>query len=152
MTQYLVDNSVLHGWANTKDQYHAICKNFFKEHRDDELFFPIHSLFEFQASRARKIKGNVFEGLTGSYCLKNKKFVDINRKLYDCCQKQKLFEKFITCVPVCTNRTCPALQPLTPYDVNSPSRNRIRDLVPSIIQNSRFEISNLRLFYSICSG
>ena len=94
MTIYLIDNSVLHGLANTKDLHHTVCKNFFKEHQNDELYFPIHSLFEFQASRARRIKGNDFEGLPGVYTLKNKKFVDINRKLYDDCEKQKLFEKF----------------------------------------------------------
>lgn len=94
MTQYLIDNSVLHGWANTKDQHHEACKKFFEEHQDDELFFPIYSLFEFQASRSRRIKGNDFEGLPGNYRLKNKKFIDINRKLYDDCQSQKLFEKF----------------------------------------------------------
>jgi len=94
MTQYLIDNSVLHGWVNTKDQHHTSCKKFFEEHKDDELFFPIHLLFEFQASRAKRIKGNTFEGLPGNYRLKNKKFVDINRKLYDHCQSQKLFKKF----------------------------------------------------------
>jgi len=94
MINYLVDNSVLHGWANTKDQHHNVCKKFFEDHENDELFFPIHSLFEFQASRARRIKGKDFEGLPGNYLLKNKKFVDINRKLYDHCQKNNLFEKF----------------------------------------------------------
>jgi len=94
MTKYLIDNSVLHGLANTKDQHHNVCKEFFEKYANDELFFPIHSLFEFQASRARRMKGNDFEGLPGNYRLKNKKFVDINRKLYDYCQKNKLFEKF----------------------------------------------------------
>lgn len=94
MTQYLIDSSVLLGWANTKDQHHNVCKKFFEEHREDELFFTVHSLFEFQASRARRIRGNDFEGLPGNYKLKNKKFVDIDRKLYDHCQIQNLFEKF----------------------------------------------------------
>ena len=91
---YLIDNSALFGWANTKDRYHSVCKRFFEEHQDDELLFPIHSLFEFQASRSRKIKGGDFQGLPGNYRLKNKKFIDINRKLYDECQRRGIFEKF----------------------------------------------------------
>ncbi len=94
MTQYLIDSSVLHGWTNTKDKHHNVCRIFFKEHQNDELFFPIHSLFEFQASRARRIKGNDFEGLPGNYRLRNKKFIDINRKLYNYCQSYELLEKF----------------------------------------------------------
>lgn len=94
MKQYLIYNSVLHGWANTKDLHHDTCKKFLEEHQGDELLFPIHSLFEFQASRSRRIKGNDFAGLPGNYRLKNKKFVDINRKLYDDCQGQQLFDKF----------------------------------------------------------
>lgn len=94
MTRYLIDASVLHGWVNTKDKHHNVCKKFFKDHQNDELFFPIHSLFEFQASWSRRIKEENFEGLPGTHQLKNKKFVYINRKLYDCCQTKKLFEKF----------------------------------------------------------
>lgn len=94
MTNYLVDNSVLHGWANKKDQHHNVCKKFIEDHQSDELFFPIYGLFEFHASRARRIKGKDFKGLPGNYKLKNKKFIDINRTLYDLCQKNMLFEKF----------------------------------------------------------
>ena len=94
MIQYLIDNSVLHGWVNTKDKHHTVCKRFFEKYKDDELFFPIHSLFEFQSSRYRRIKGNDFTGLPGNYKLKNKKFINIDRKLYDYCQSHKLFEKF----------------------------------------------------------
>ena len=91
MTQYLIDNSVLHGFADENDYHHAVCKKFFEENKNNELFFTIHSLFEFQASKSRK---NDFVGLPGTYIFKNKKFFDIDRKLYDYCQNHKLFEKF----------------------------------------------------------
>jgi predicted nucleic acid-binding protein len=94
MPQLLIDNSVLHAWANTKDKYHAVCKKFFEEHQNQELFFSIHGLFEFHASRARRIKGKDFDGLPGNFKLKNQKFVHVNWKLFDYCQKNALFEKF----------------------------------------------------------
>lgn len=94
MTQYLIDNSAFHGYANTKDLHHDVCKKFFEDHQGEKLFFPIHTLFEFHASRARKMKGNAFEGLPGNFTFKNQQFIDINIKLFDDCQKQNLFEKF----------------------------------------------------------
>jgi len=94
MTKYLIDTCVLLGWANTRDTQHKVCKEFFEKHQNDELYFSIHSLFEFQGSRSRRIKGNDFQGLPGNYILKNKKFIDVDRKFYDYCQKNKIFEKF----------------------------------------------------------
>jgi PIN domain nuclease of toxin-antitoxin system len=94
MNQYLIDTCVLLGWANTKDKHHKVCKKFFENHKKEELFFSIHSLFEFKGSKSRRIKGKDFDGLPGTYRLENKKFVDIDRKFYDYCQNNGIFEKF----------------------------------------------------------
>lgn len=94
MPQFLIDNSVLHALANVKDKNHTVCKKFFEEHQDEELYFSIHTLFEFHASKSRRTRGNDFEGLPGKYKLKNQKFVNVDRKLYDYCQANRLFEKF----------------------------------------------------------
>ena len=91
---YLVDNSVLHALANTQDMHHSSCKQFFDEHKGEALYFPIHALFEFKASRARRMKRNSFSGLPGSLVMKDQNFVNINRKLYDYCQNKNLFELF----------------------------------------------------------
>ena len=91
MKKYLLDASIIHGWANIKDKYHSVCKEFIEAHINDELYFPIHGLFEIHSAHSRRKKGNDFEGLPGKFVLMNKKFIDINRKFYDKCQDQKLF-------------------------------------------------------------
>ncbi|MFC1780293.1 type II toxin-antitoxin system VapC family toxin [Patescibacteria group bacterium] len=94
MNKYLIDASVIHGWANTKDQHHTVCKQFIENHINEELYFPIHSLFEIHASCLRRKKGGTFTGLLGKFVLKNQKFISINRKFYDKCQNLKLFSLF----------------------------------------------------------
>jgi len=94
MPKFLIDASVFHGYANTKDKHHSICKNFFDAHENETLYFSIHSLFEVQASRSRRIIGRDFLGLPGNRKLRNHKFIDINRKFYDECQRIKLFDVF----------------------------------------------------------
>ena len=93
MPEYLIDNSVLHGRVNTKDKHHSVCKKFFDEHKDDKLFFTIHSMFEFKSSRERRMKGNDFEELPEVF-LGNQMSIDINKELYLHCEEEKLFEKF----------------------------------------------------------
>ncbi|MGB2762134.1 MAG: PIN domain-containing protein [Minisyncoccales bacterium] len=94
MKQYLIDASVLHGWSNTKDKHHSVCKKFFQDRLEDELFFPIHCLFEVKASRERRLKGGDFSGLPGKFVLRNKKFINVDRKFFDHCQQKELFDAF----------------------------------------------------------
>ena len=94
MSKFLIDASVFHGYANTKDKHHSICKDFFDKYRNEPLYFSIHGLFEFQAVRSRRILGRDFLGLPVNRILRNQQFIDINRKFYDECQRIKLFEIF----------------------------------------------------------
>lgn len=87
MKQYLIDAAVLHGLANTKDKHHPACKKFFQDHSKEELFFSIRCLFELKASRARRLGAGDFSGLPGRFVLKNKKFIDVDHKFFDFCQK-----------------------------------------------------------------
>lgn len=90
----LIDNSVMHAFANVKDSHHNICKKFFEEHQNEKLYFSVHSFFEFKASRARRIKGKVFEGMSGNFQIKDGVILSITRELLDLCQEKKFFEKF----------------------------------------------------------
>jgi predicted nucleic acid-binding protein len=79
---------------NVNDNHHDHCKRFFEEHATEHFYFPIHSLFEVHASRSRRIKNGSFLGLPGTRTLRNQLFIDINRKLYDVCQRRGLFDTF----------------------------------------------------------
>jgi len=94
MPKYLIDASVLHGWANTRDTHHDICKNFFIEHEGEHLYFSIHSLFEVHAARSCRTRGRSFTALPGKHKLRDQIFIDIDRKFYDECQRFKLFDEF----------------------------------------------------------
>lgn len=96
MKKYLIDACILCGLANTKDMHHQKCKSFFKKYSKAELFFPIHCLFEANATRLKRIKQGDFLGLPGKYTLKNKKFIDIDREFFNHCQRKNLFSKFST--------------------------------------------------------
>lgn len=95
MENYLIDASVLHSWVNTKDKFHLKCRRFFEKHQQDELFFSIHCLFEVNAVKARRLRGGDFSGLPGKFILKNKKFIDVDRKFFDYCQQAKIFDEFL---------------------------------------------------------
>jgi len=94
MKQYLIDASVFHGWSNTKDKHHLACKKFFQDHLKEGLFFPIHCLFEIKSSRAKRLRMGDFSGLPGRFILKNQKFINVDRKFFDVCQKNNLFGEF----------------------------------------------------------
>lgn len=94
MPKYLIDASVLHGWVNTKDTHHGICRKFFKKHEEEHLYFSIHSLFEVHAACSRRTRDRSFTGLRGKYTLHDQRFIDVDRNFYDECQRLKLFEEF----------------------------------------------------------
>ena len=96
MTKYLVDSSVMVALANTKDVFHSTAKEFFTNHSSDDLGFPILALFEFHAVRNSRIKApsEKWAGLPGTYMLKNKHFINVDRVLFDSCQRDGLFDLF----------------------------------------------------------
>ncbi len=93
MQKYLIDNSVLHGYANTEDCHHKACTDFVQKH-DNELVFLVHTLFEFKASREHRLLQGTFTGLLGGHQWKNIPLVETSQKLFNDLQNQNIFIKF----------------------------------------------------------
>ena len=90
---YLIDNSVIHGLINTSDKHHSVCKKFFDNNENTDMFFSTHSLFEFQSSVARRLKEGTFTKI-GENHLKRVTFFNVDINFYEECIKQKLFDTF----------------------------------------------------------
>ena len=78
MPKYLIDASVMLGLANTNDAHHVASKKFVDEQSSDLFYFALHSLFEIEAARARRIRNRDYVGLPGNYNYPNIKFINIS--------------------------------------------------------------------------
>jgi predicted nucleic acid-binding protein len=94
MSEYLIDNSALHAYTNVSDKLHKSSKQFFDENVGACFYFSVHSLFEFQASRHRRIRSKSFIGLPGNHKLEKQKCVQLDLHFYQECQSDRLFELF----------------------------------------------------------
>lgn len=94
MEKYLIDASVMLGFVNTRDVHHKKCKKFFDEQTINLLYFPLHSLFEIESARARRIRDDNYEFELGERKFHNVKFIPIDFKLFKTCEALKLFELF----------------------------------------------------------
>jgi predicted nucleic acid-binding protein len=94
MTKYLIDASAMLGLANDNDVHHAVCKKFFDEQPSNLFYFALHSLFEIQAARARRIRNGDYVGLPGNYNYPNVNFINIDWNFFKECKQRKLFDVF----------------------------------------------------------
>jgi len=82
------------GLANTRDEHHAICRQFIDEKPSDLFYFALHSLFEIHSARARRIRNRDYVGLPGNYNYPNIKFINIDWNFYKACKRRRLFDVF----------------------------------------------------------
>ena len=94
MPKYLIDASVIHGLANTKDRHHSVCKEFFEENANEQFHFSVHSFFEVHAARLRRIRGRDFVGLPGQFKLRNQILHILDNNFYKECKRRDLFSVF----------------------------------------------------------
>ena len=90
--KYLIDACVLLAIANKQDVHHKSCVHFVEGCDGKNLYFPVHSLFEIQSGRLRRQRAGTYYGV--HRVLKDVKFIDISKKIYDTSQKSGLFRRF----------------------------------------------------------
>jgi predicted nucleic acid-binding protein len=94
MPNYLIDASVMLGFANTKDTHHKNCEKFIDEHTSELFYFPMHTLFEVESGRARRIRANSYDFELGERKFHNVKIIPIDWNIFEQSVELKLFELF----------------------------------------------------------